>query len=120
MLQNWACALKGFLGARKYSKGIIIETFVTGHDYRVLVINKNFVAASLRTPAMVIGDGKSTINQLINQVNRDPRRGSGHEKVLTKIKVDDMTKRILKDSGLTLNSVLPKEKILYLKDNGKP
>ncbi|RYD82993.1 MAG: cyanophycin synthetase [Sphingobacteriales bacterium] len=113
---DWTCALKGFLGARKYSKGIIIETFVTGFDYRLLVINKKFVAASLRTPAMVTGDGKSTIQQLINLVNKDPRRGSGHEKVLTKIKVDDMTKRILSDLGLTLSSVLPNEKILYLKD----
>lgn len=113
---DWTCALKGFLGARKYSKGIIIETFVTGHDYRLLVINKKFVAASLRTPASVTGDGKSTIQQLINQVNKDPRRGSGHEKVLTKIKVDDMTKRILNDKQLTLTSVLPSGQVLYLKD----
>ncbi|MGZ5242287.1 MAG: cyanophycin synthetase [Bacteroidia bacterium] len=113
---DWACALKGFLGARKYSKGIIIETFVTGQDYRLLVINNKFIAASLRTPASITGDGKSTIQHLINTVNKDPRRGAGHEKVLTKIQVDDMTRRILKDQKLALSSVLPAGKVLYLKD----
>ncbi len=115
-VNDWTCALKGFLGARKYSKGIIIETFITGHDYRLLVVNKKFVAASLRTPASVTGDGKSTIKQLIEQVNKDPRRGAGHEKMLTKIKVDEMSKRILADNNLTLSTVLQEGRVLHLKD----
>ena len=101
--------------AKKISRGVIVEKFITGYDYRVLVVNYKFVAAAKRTPAMVIGDGKSTIQELIDVVNSDPRRGYGHEKVLTAIKVDDSTINILEDHKLTLNSVLPKGEGLHLK-----
>jgi len=74
------------------------------------------VAAALRTPARVIGDGKLTIEKLIEEVNKHPKRGYGHEKVLTYITVDDMTKTILKNKKLTLKSILKKDEILNLKD----
>ncbi|MEQ9230922.1 MAG: Mur ligase family protein, partial [Cyclobacteriaceae bacterium] len=74
------------------------------------------VAAAKRTPAHVVGDGKSTVQQLIDKVNEDPRRGYGHEKVLTMIEVNDLTLGILKDAGKSLDSVLEKKEILYLKD----
>jgi cyanophycin synthetase len=115
-VNDWPCALKGFLGARKFSKAIIVEKYIVGHDFRLLVVNNKLVAAALRTPACVVGDGNLTIQQLINKVNEDPRRGDGHEKVLTKIKVNEMTTRILQDKGLALDFILPKGQVLYLKD----
>jgi cyanophycin synthetase len=114
-LKNWDELQAGFEAAKKYSRGIIVEKFITGHDHRVLVINYKFVAAARRTPAAVTGDGVSTISALIDKVNSDPRRGYGHEKVLTAIKVDDFTMNILLDKGLTLDSVLPAGEELYLK-----
>lgn len=101
--------------AQQYSRGVIVEQFVTGHDYRLLVINYKFVAAAMRTPAAVTGDGSSTVQQLIDQTNQDPRRGYGHENVLTSIKVDAQTLEILEKKGLTLASVLPAGEELYLK-----
>ena len=104
-----------FESARKYSRRVIVEKYITGFDFRLLVIDHQFVAAAKRTPACVIGDGKSSIQKLIDEVNKDPRRGYGHENVLTEIKVDKMTERILENLKLTLKSVLQKDKVLYLK-----
>lgn len=101
--------------AKKISRAVICEKYITGFDHRVLVIDYKFVAAAKRTPAMVIGDNSSSIQQLINAVNKDPRRGYGHEKVLTAIKVDETTMNILVEKGLTLDSVLPAGEVLYLK-----
>lgn len=114
-IQNWEEALIALAAAKKISRGVICEKFITGHDFRLLVINYKLVAAALRTPACVIGDGKSTIKQLIDEVNSDPRRGYGHEKVLTAIKVDEMTENILREKSLTLDSVIANSEQLYLK-----
>jgi len=114
-IKNLNDAKKGFLEARKYSSGVIVEQYITGFDFRLLVINGKFVAAAKRTPAMVMGDGVSTIKQLIDKENKDPRRGIGHEKVLTKIKIDQHTKNLLKDMGLTVQSVVPEGQEVYLK-----
>lgn len=108
-------ALAAFRNAKKYSKGIIIEKYIKGHDYRLLVIDHKFVAAAMRIPAMVKGDGISTLQQLIDEVNRNPKRGEGHSKELTYIVVDEDTQKILKDKKLNLNSILEKGKTLYLK-----
>jgi cyanophycin synthetase len=108
-------AVDALAAAKKISRAVICEKFITGFDHRVLVIDYKFVAAAKRTPALVIGDGKSRIMALIDAVNKDPRRGYGHEKVLTSIKVDDNTKQILKERDLTLDSILPKDEILFLK-----
>ena len=108
-------AVEALYLAKKISRSVICEKFITGFDHRVLVIDYKFVAAAKRTPAMVTGDGTSSIQQLIDEVNKDPRRGYGHEKVLTAIKVDDMTNNILLEKGLTLDSVLPAGEILFLK-----
>jgi cyanophycin synthetase len=112
---NWEDAVRGLEAAKKYSRGVIVEKFITGQDHRVLVINYKFVAAAIRKPAAVTGDGKSTIQQLIDKVNEDPRRGYGHEKTLTQIKVDDFTLDMLTKKGLTLDSVVPKGEELFLK-----
>lgn len=114
-INNWEDALRGLEAAKKYSRGVIVEKFITGQDHRVLVINYKFVAAAIRKPASVIGDGKSTIQELIDITNEDPRRGYGHEKTLTQIKVDEFTLDMLAKANLTLESVLPKGEELFLK-----
>ncbi len=114
-IRNWEDAVRGLEAAKKYSRGVIVEKFITGQDHRVLVINYKFVAAAIRKPAAVTGDGKSTIQQLIDKTNEDPRRGYGHEKTLTQIKVDDFTMDMLNKKSLTLESVLPKGEELFLK-----
>jgi cyanophycin synthetase len=101
--------------AKKVSRAVVCERFITGFDFRLLVINYKLVAAAKRTPAAVVGNGKNTIQQLIDDVNTDPRRGYGHEKVLTAIKVDDMTLNILRDKNYSLETVLPEGEVLYLK-----
>jgi cyanophycin synthetase len=85
-------------------------------DFRFLVINYKLEAVARRTPAMVIGDNKSSIEELILKINNDPERGEDHEKILTKIKVDESTLSILNERSLTLQSVLPSGEILFLKD----
>ena len=116
-IQNYEDALVAFHAAKESSRGaVIVEKFITGEDYRLLVINNRLVAAAKRTPAHVIGDGKSTVQQLIDEVNKDPRRGYGHENVLTQITVNDLTKTIIKDAGYTLDSVISEGEQLILKD----
>jgi cyanophycin synthetase len=115
-IRNWEDAAIALEAAKKVSRSVIVEQFITGEDYRLLVIDYKLVAAAKRTPAHVIGDGKSTVQQLIDQVNADPRRGYGHEKVLTQIDVNDLTLGILEEKGLTLESVIPEGEMLKLKD----
>jgi cyanophycin synthetase len=104
-----------FEHAKKYSRKIIIEKFITGYDFRILVINNRFTAAALREPANVTGDGISTIQQLIDKENQDPRRGYGHENVLTEISVDRETTEQLTKQNFTLETVLKKGELCYLK-----
>lgn len=117
-IQNYDEALVAFQHAKESSKSgaIIVEKFITGDDYRLLVINNKLVAGAIRTPAHVIGNGKSTVQELIDEVNSDPRRGFGHENVLTQITVNELTKTIIKDAGYTLESIVPEGERLILKD----
>ncbi|HVF80490.1 MAG TPA: cyanophycin synthetase, partial [Flavisolibacter sp.] len=112
---DWEHALCAFHRAKKYGEEVIVEKFIEGCDYRVLVINYKFVAAALRTPASVTGDGNHTVQQLIDIENQDPRRGSGHDNVLTEIKADEFTLELLRKKNLTLTSILPTGEVLYLK-----
>ena len=114
-IRNWEDAAAGLKAAKVYGRAVICEKFITGRDFRVLVINYKFVAAALRTPAAVTGDGKHTIQQLIDIVNTDPRRGYGHEKVLTAIKIDDFTMDMLAKKDYTLDTILKKNEELWLK-----
>lgn len=109
-------ALNAFEIARKISKYVIVEEFINGFDYRFLVIDYKLVAVAKRTPALVIGDGISTIEELIEQTNSDPARGDGHQNVMTKIIVDEITNQILAQNQLTLKSVLAVGQTLLLKD----
>jgi len=115
-INSYEDALDAFKVAKEVSRRVIVEKYITGEDYRLLVINNNFVAAAKRTPAHVVGDGKSTIEELVEEVNKDPRRGYGHEKVLTAITINDLTKTIIADAGYTTDSVLKEGERLILKD----
>ena len=112
---NWEDAIKGLKHAKEYSRRVIVEKFVTGFDFRVLVINNEVIAAAQRVPAHVIGNGKNTIQELIDITNEDPRRGYGHENVLTEITIDRTTERLIDNAGYKLDSVLPQDETLYLK-----
>ena len=95
----------GFAAAKEHSRSVIVETYVTGDDHRLLVVNGELVAATRRTPGHVVGDGQHTIPELIEIVNQDPRRGVGHEKVLTRLELDREAKMMLEREGLTADSV---------------
>ncbi|MBP6427145.1 MAG: cyanophycin synthetase [Bacteroidia bacterium] len=114
-VQNWEEAKEALALAKRVSRGVIVEKFITGYDYRLLVVNYKFIAGAKRTPALVTGDGVHTVQQLIEIVNSDPRRGYGHEKVLTAIKIDDTTLAMLQEKNFTLESVIPKGEELHLK-----
>jgi cyanophycin synthetase len=115
-ITNEADAVIAFHAAKEVSRTVIVERFITGDDYRLLVINYKLVAAAKRTAAHVIGDGKSTIKELVDLINSDPRRGYGHEKVLTQITINDLTLGILEEKGLTVDSVVPAGEFVKLKD----
>ena len=114
-LENLEEVIIAFHKAKDYSRYVIIEKMLKGNDFRALVVNNQIVAIAERTPAHVVGDGKNTIQQLIDKTNEDSRRGFGHENVLTLIDVDAQTERILKAKNYTLETILPKDEILYLK-----
>ncbi len=112
---KWEDALEGLEYAKQYSRRVIVEKFVTGYDFRILVIDNIVVAAAQRVPAHVVGDGKNSIQKLIDITNKDPRRGYGHENVLTQITVDRDTTDLLQVLNYTLETVPKKEEIIYLK-----
>jgi cyanophycin synthetase len=97
---------------------VVVESFITGKDYRILVVNNEVVAVAERVPAHVKGDGTHTIAQLIEITNTDPRRGVGHEKILTRISVDAQTYETLERQGLTLDNVPAVDSVVQLKQTG--
>ena len=101
--------------AREFGDRIVIEQYAAGRDHRVLVINGKVVACAERIPARVVGDGSSTIAQLIEKENRDPRRGIGHTKTLTKLPADERTVAFLAKQNLTLQSVPAKNQSVFLR-----
>jgi cyanophycin synthetase len=86
---------------------VVVENYVTGSDYRVLVVGGRMVAVAERVPAHVIGDGIHSVAELVERTNADPRRGVGHEKVLTRIKVDDAAVALVAEQGFTMDDVPP-------------
>jgi len=101
--------------AKEYSRWVIVEKQLIGNDFRALVVNNRLIAVAERIPAHVVGDGKSTIQQLVDKINEDPRRGYGHENVLTQIDIDGQSERLIKAKGYTLETVLEADEILHLK-----
>lgn len=114
-ITTWEQALTALSAAQHYGRNVIVEKFITGVDFRCLVINYKFICAALRTPASVTGDGEHTIQWLIDEVNKDPRRGYGHEKVLTQITIDQFTQKMLDERGYLLSTVPPKGELVMLK-----
>lgn len=114
-VKNWEDAVAGLAYAKKYSRRVIVEKFITGFDFRVLIIDNKLVAAAKRVPAHVVGNGKDNIQQLIDTTNLDPRRGYGHENVLTEIDVDRDTMDLLEKLNYTLETVPKNGEIVYLK-----
>ena len=98
----------GFEAAREHSRSVIVETYLPGDDHRLLVVNGKLIAATRRTPGHVVGDGKRSVAELIEIVNQDPRRGVGHEKVLTRLQLDREATLMLERVGYTGESV-PKD-----------
>ena len=103
--------------AFKISDEVLVERFLPGYDYRILVIGNKLVAAARREPPMVIGDGIHTVRQLVDRVNRDPRRGEGHATSLTKIRFDDIALARLAEDGLTAESIPSKAQRVVLRNN---
>lgn len=114
-VKDYETAVIGLEHAQKYSRKVIVEKYITGFDFRVLVINHKMVAAARRVPAHIVGDGDLNVQQLIDKENQDPRRGYGHENVLTEINVDKDTNELLEKLGYTLETVPQKGEIVYLK-----
>ncbi len=108
-------AKTAFEKAKEYSRWIIVEKQLIGNDFRALVVNNRLIAVAERIPAHVVGDGKLTIQELVDETNKDPRRGYGHENVLTQIDIDSQSARLIAAKGYTLETILEKDEILYLK-----
>jgi cyanophycin synthetase len=103
--------------AREFRNTILVERYMPGNDFRLLVVGDKMVAAARRDPPKVVGDGVLTIAQLVDQVNLDPRRGSGHSTSLTKIRFDDIARSCLATQGLTDESVPVKGQRVNLRNN---
>jgi cyanophycin synthetase len=103
--------------ASKYSRDVIVEKYIRGKDYRVLVIGDSVAAVSQRIPPFIIGDGVSTIKELVDAENRNPKRGFDHERQLTQIVIDDISRAYLIRRNLTEDSVLQNGEKLYLREN---
>jgi cyanophycin synthetase len=105
-----------FQVAREFSQDVLVEELFVGRNYRVLVVNGKMIAASERLPAHVVGDGRHTIRQLIDIANEDPSRGEGHEKPLTRIKIDPILLAHLRKSGLSLDHIPEREETVFLRE----
>ena len=116
-IKSWEEAEAAYDAASAASKtrSVIVERYYTGRDHRVLVIHGKLVAVAERVPAHVVGNGKSTVLELIEETNRDPNRGEGHDNVLTRIELDRTSSQLLERQGFSLDAVLPQGQICYLR-----
>ena len=114
-LQNADEVKAGYDAAAEHSSSVIVETYLHGDDHRLLVVNGELIAATRRTPGRVVGDGLHTIRQLVETVNADPRRGVGHEKVMTRIELDAQADLMLARQALTLDSVPGRDQSVLLR-----
>lgn len=108
-------AERAFAIADEEGSAVVVESMITGDDHRLLVINGKLVAAAKRVPGHVVGDGERTVSQLVDIVNQDPRRGVGHDNVLTQIELDEQAFRLLEEKGYTVDSVPPAGEVVYLR-----
>ncbi|WP_317205280.1 cyanophycin synthetase [Janthinobacterium sp.] len=107
----------GYHAACEFRDDILVERYLPGNDFRLLVVGNKLVAAARRDPPQVVGDGQHTVRELVEQVNLDPRRGSGHSTSLTKIRFDDIALASLAKQGYVADSVPPKGQRVVLRNN---
>ncbi|MCW5832029.1 MAG: cyanophycin synthetase [Labilithrix sp.] len=107
-----------FERAREHARSVVVETFLTGFDHRMLVVGGELIAVAKRVPGHVVGDGEHTIAELVDRVNADPRRGIGHEKVLTRLELDAQAERLMTAKSVTKDTALPRGEVLYLRGTG--
>jgi cyanophycin synthetase len=117
-LKNGDEVRAAFDKAREHARSIVVENFLPGFDHRMLVIGGQLVAVAKRVPGHVVGDGEHTIAELVDIVNRDPRRGIGHEKVLTRLELDAQADRLMAHKSVTRDTVLPAGEIFFLRGTG--
>lgn len=117
-LWDQALVIDAFREAARYSAGVIVEKHIPGNDYRVLVVGGEVKAVAHRLPAMVVGDGVHTVRELVEMVNRDPARGAGHEKPLTKIKISEVERCVLQKQGLDEHAIPEAGRTVRLRENG--
>ncbi|MBL8497281.1 cyanophycin synthetase [Nitrosomonas sp. JL21] len=103
--------------AAEFSDNVLVERYLPGYDFRMLVVGNKLVAAARRDPPQVIGDGVQSIRQLVDQINRDPMRGEGHVTSLTKIPLDEISLAYLASQGLTAESIPEKRARIVLRSN---
>ena len=108
---------KAFTLAEEFRDDIMVEKYLPGHDYRLLVIGDKLIAAARRDPPLVTGDGIHTVRQLVELVNKDPRRSDGHATSLTKIRFDEIALARLAQQGLNADSVPPRGSRVILRNN---
>ena len=104
-----------FEKAQEHGRNVVVESYIEGLDHRLLVVNGTLVAAAKRMPGHVVGDGEHTIEQLVDIVNADPRRGVGHEKVLTRLEFDHQAERLLAKLGYDRTTVPGQDEVVYLR-----
>jgi cyanophycin synthetase len=107
---------RGFEEAVRHGRRIIVEQHFQGRDHRILVVDGEIVAVAERIPAHVVGDGQRSIAALVEAVNQDPRRGEGHERVMTRIRLDAQTRGLIAKAGFDLDSVPAAGRTVYLCD----
>ncbi len=117
-LKNEEEVKTAFGKAREHARSVVVENFLTGFDHRMLVIGGELIAVAKRVPGHVVGDDKHTIAELIDLVNADPRRGIGHEKVLTRLELDEQAERLMAKKGVTKETVLASGELLFLRGTG--
>ncbi len=116
-LRNPQEVLEAYKIAKEYEDTILVEKYIKGSYYRVLVVGNKVVAASHRICAHVTGDGTSTVRELVDKENCNPMRGDGHEKPLTKLNIDKVSEQYLRKQGLTLEYIPNEGEIVYLREN---
>ncbi|WP_292935880.1 cyanophycin synthetase [Noviherbaspirillum sp.] len=109
--------LAAFNAAYAISPDVLVERYISGHDFRMLVVGNQLVAAARRAPPQVVGDGVHNIGELIEEVNKDPRRSEGHATSLTKIRLDNIARATLAKQGYTVESIPPKGEPVILRNN---
>jgi len=107
----------GYHTAAEFRDDILVERYLPGNDFRLLVVGNKLVAAARRDPPQVVGDGVHTVRELVEQVNLDPRRGNGHSTSLTKIRFDDIALASLAKQGYVAESVAPVGQRVILRNN---